>query len=403
MKERITKLKVSILKAVDEARAILDASPDAVLTAEGQEKYDKIHADVRLMQGNAERLETQFKMDEELRKSAGTETAGAIAPATGAGSPDADKTLAQYRSYLQSGQVGNELRVMQSDSGVSGGYIGAPQQMVNRLIQKLDDMMFIRRLGTVIPVTGSDSLGCPSLDTNNDDSDWTAEVGDVNTDSEMAFGTRELKPGMLSKEISISMRLLRVSALPIENLIMDRLAYKFALPQEKAFLTGSGVGQPLGLFTASANGIGTGRDYSTGNSGTAIAFDNLIGQKYNLKEQYQSAAQWLFSREAMGNIAKLKDGEGRYIWCVSPILGQPDTILGKPVNMSEWVPHVFTTGLYVGMYGDFSNYWIADGSGFSVQRLNELSARNNRIGFIGRGESDGMPVLEEAFTRVKLG
>ncbi len=37
-----------------------------------------------------------------------------------------------------------------------------------------------------------------------------------------------------------------------------------------------------------------------------------------------------------------------------------------------------------------------------VQRLVELYAATNQVGLIGRMESDGMPVLEEAFARVKL-
>jgi hypothetical protein len=35
--------------------------------------------------------------------------------------------------------------------------------------------------------------------------------------------------------------------------------------------------------------------------------------------------------------------------------------------------------------------------------LQELYAETNQIGLIGRLESDAMPVLEEAFVRVKLG
>jgi hypothetical protein len=36
------------------------------------------------------------------------------------------------------------------------------------------------------------------------------------------------------------------------------------------------------------------------------------------------------------------------------------------------------------------------------QRLIELYAATNQVGYIGRLESDGMPLLEEAFARVKL-
>jgi hypothetical protein len=37
-----------------------------------------------------------------------------------------------------------------------------------------------------------------------------------------------------------------------------------------------------------------------------------------------------------------------------------------------------------------------------IQRLNELYVETNQVGFIGRPETDGAPVLEEAFVRVKL-
>ena len=70
--------------------------------------------------------------------------------------------------------------------------------------------------------------------------------------------------------------------------------------------------------------------------------------------------------------------------------------------MSEYAPNTFTTGLYVGLLGDFSHYWIADALEMTVQRLVELYAGTNQTGFIGRLETDGAPVLEEAFARVKL-
>ena len=70
--------------------------------------------------------------------------------------------------------------------------------------------------------------------------------------------------------------------------------------------------------------------------------------------------------------------------------------------MSEYVPNTFTTGLYTGVLADWRFYWIADALDMTVQRLVELYARSNQIGFIGRKETDGMPVLAEAFARVKM-
>ncbi len=104
----------------------------------------------------------------------------------------------------------------------------------------------------------------------------------------------------------------------------------------------------------------------------------------------------------MRNITKLKDGEGQYLWLPSVREDEPDRLLGQELLTSEFVPNTFTTGLFVGMYADFSKYWIADALSVMVQRLVELYAEKNQDGFIGRLEVDGMPVIEEAFARVTL-
>jgi HK97 family phage major capsid protein len=159
----------------------------------------------------------------------------------------------------------------------------------------------------------------------------------------------------------------------------------------------------LGIFTASDNGIPTSRDVSTGNTATEIRFDGLKEAEYSLKSAYRRLAQWIFHRDAIKQISKLKDGEGRYIWQPSVQIGQPDRLLNMAINESEYAPNTFTTGCYVGILGDFRNYWIVDALTMTIQVLLELYAAKNQNGYISRAESDGMPVLGEAFSRVKLG
>ena len=213
---------------------------------------------------------------------------------------------------------------------------------------------------------------------------------------------RTWKPNPIAKRVLISNKLLRTSPIDVEAYMRDRLAYKFGITQEKAFLTGDGVAKPLGVFTASADGISTARDVSTGNSTTAIGADGLIEAKYKIKGAYWSKLNWVFHRDALKQISKLKDGEGTYIWRLALTASEPDTLLGSPVRMSEYAPNTFTTGLYVGIVGDFSKYYIADALDMQLQRLTELYAESNKIGLIGRMETDGLPVLEEAFARVTL-
>ena len=106
-------------------------------------------------------------------------------------------------------------------------------------------------------------------------------------------------------------------------------------------------------------------------------------------------------RDGVSKIAKLKDTTNNYLWQPSKKEAEPDMLLGLPVYQSEYVPNTFTTGLYVGMLADFSYYWIADAMDVQLQRLVELYAETNQTGFIGRKETDGMPVLAEAFARLK--
>lgn len=217
----------------------------------------------------------------------------------------------------------------------------------------------------------------------------------------MSFGKRKLNPHPLAKRLKVSNSLLRMAA-NADGLVRSRLGYKFGISQEKAFMTGSGVNQPLGVFTASNDGVPTSRDVSTGNTATTVTFDGLISAKFSLKGQYWMRSDWMFHRDVLAQIAKLKDGDGQYIWRESVRDGEPDRLLGRPVMMSEYAPNTMTTGLYVGILGDFSNYWIADALDFQIQVLKELYAETDQTGFIGRLATDGMPTLAEAFARVKL-
>lgn len=293
---------------------------------------------------------------------------------------------------------------LQTATDTKGGYL-APTAMATTLIKFLDDLVFMRQLANVLPPLGSAvNIGCPSYDTDPGDADWTAEVpaSDISEDDTATFGKREMEPHLVTKLIKISMKMLRSAVIDVEQFMAQRLAYKFAITEEKAFLTGSGVQRPLGVFTASTQGISTGRDV-TASSSTAFTADDLIDLLYSLKAAYQARATWIWHRDGVKRVRKLKDGDGQYLWQPGLQGGQPNTILDRPYVMSEYAPNTFTTGQYVALVGDFkTGYWIADTLDLEVQRLGELFSLRNQIGMLGRKETDGMPVLEEAFARLKL-
>lgn len=403
---------------IRQAREIIEAAEaeNRDLTQEETNQYDALLTEADQLRKRVERAQRQMERENELAQSLEGE-GGPVHTRTqpdnegdedDEGQPEAERRHQVFQRYLPHwitrdyrGLAPDEFRALQADLDVSGGYLQPPEQFVNQLIQNVDDMVYFRQLATTLTVTSADSLGVPTLETDPADADWTSELATGSEDSSMDFGKRELQPHPLAKRLKVSRKLLR--AVPnVDQIVRERLAYKFGITYEKACMTGHGSNQPLGVFTASSDGISTSRDVPTGNTTTSIQFDGLIEAKYTLKSQYWARASWMFHRDGMKQIAKLKDGDGQYLWRESVRVGEPDRILGLPSRVSEYAPNTFTTGLYVGILGDFANYWIADALTFELQLLQELYAETNQVGLIGRLESDGMPVLEEAFVRVTL-
>jgi HK97 family phage major capsid protein len=414
MSAKLKELREARGKAVADARAILDKA-DAEKRSVNKEEdtaYTALFAKQEELRGQIEREERQVEVEREAASAAlrsrdalRDSGAGRTVDPEARGAHDSDEYRAAFSKLLTQGARSlseAETRALQADSDTAGGFTVAPQQFVNQLIRNVDDLVFIRQRATKFRLATSDSMGAPSLAADPADADWTTELATGSEDSTMSFGKRELNPHPLAKRLKVSNKLLRLVS-GTDALVRDRLAYKFAISQEKAFMTGSGSNQPLGLFTASANGVTTARDVSTDNTATSVTMDGLLNAKYSLKGQYWNRADWIFHRDAMKQISKLKDGEGQYLWRESVRDGEPDRLLGRPIVMSEYAPNTFTTGLYVGILGDFSNYWVADAVDMQVQVLKELYAETNQTGYIGRLDTDGMPVLAEAFARVKLG
>jgi HK97 family phage major capsid protein len=419
--KELNDLKQKRAKAVADARAIHEIAikEKRELTTEQSTQYDAFMNEASNCTKSIQREENLRKLSAEGDK---INTRDVITDTLDT-DPDADpatrsqaKSLKELRSSKEYRDAFNkfllrgkqalsqaEFRDLSTGSDVDGGYLVAPVQMVSELLKNLDDAVYIRSKARKFTLVQAKSLGVIKRTAKM--STWArgTEISTPTKDTSMAFGKRELHPQYMTGLALVSRDLLRNSSLPPEQLIREEMAMNAAEVQEQEFMTGSGAaGAALGVFTASADGISTGRDVSTGNTTTAITFDGLIEAKFSLKPQYRRTAEWMFHRTAVKQIAKLKDGEGRYIWELSKQAGEPDRILGLPYVESEWVPSTFTTGEYVGILANWNYYWIADALDVEIQRLVELYALSNQDGFVGRLKMDAAPQLEEAFARVKL-
>ena len=104
---------------------------------------------------------------------------------------------------------------------------------------------------------------------------------------------------------------------------------------------------------------------------------------------------WVLNDTTVKAVRKLKDGSGQYLWQPSLTTGAPDTLLGRPVNTSAYMPTI-AAGVKSIAFGDFGYYWIADRQGRSFKRLNELYAANGQVGFLASQRVDGKLILPEA-------
>lgn len=302
-----------------------------------------------------------------------------------------------------------EFATLQSSDAERAGYLVASEQFAAGLLQEVDDLVFVRQHATVHTVREADTLGIRKRTSRANTFDWTSELEVADEDASLKFGKKVLTPHNLTGEIRVSRDLLRRSTMGVEQIVRGEMARDSGEKMEDAYLLGHGGQRPLGVFVPSTDGISTARDVLTGANDGFLA-DQLVAAKYTMKQQYRTGGlragcRWLFHRMAISKIARLKDGDDHYL--LQPAKGltgdEFDTMLGYPVDESERAPSTFTAGNYVGLLAQWRYYEIADALDLEVQVLDQLYARTNRVGFIGRLKTDGMPTLEEAFVRLKTG
>jgi HK97 family phage major capsid protein len=211
-----------------------------------------------------------------------------------------------------------------------------------------------------------------------------------------AVGQITLGAYKLATLIKVSEELLNDSAFNIEQYIADEFARRIAAREEEAFVIGDGTGKPTGILAATGGAeLGV-----TAAGATAITFDEIFDLYYSLKSPYRKNAQFLVNDSTVKALRKLKGSDGQYVWSPSIAVGQPDTLLGKPVVTSAFVPAI-ATGVKTVAFGDFGYYWIADRQNRIFKRLNELYAANGQVGFIANQRVDGKLVLPEAIKVLK--
>ena len=392
---KILELREKRAKAWDAAKQFLDAKrgADGMLSEEDTATYDKMEQDVMNLGKEIERLERQAAIDAELSKATSTPLTGK--PGAKMGKDETEKTGRASDEYK--GSFWNAMRVkapmpsvlnaLQEGTDSEGGYL-VPDEFERTLVEALEEENVFRTLAHVIKTSSGDRK-IPVVASKGSAS-WVDEEG-AYQESDDAFSQVSIGAYKLGTMIKVSEELLADSVFDLEAYISKEFARRIGAREEESFFNGDGKGKPLGILAA-AGGAEVG---VTAASATAITADEVIDLFYSLKAPYRKNAVWVLNDATVKQIRKLKDSTGQYLWQPSLVAGTPDTILGRPVKTSAFMPTA-AAGAKTIAFGDFKYYWIADRQGRTFKKLSELYAANGQVGFMGTQRVDGKLILPEA-------
>ena len=362
-----------------------------VLNMEDDVTYSKMEKDLDDLTNEIKRLERKDMIEAELNKpvsnpiTAKPMTSDKEDEKTGRASNAYKKSFWNVmRNKHSNAQI---LNALQEGTDSEGGFL-VPDEFEHTLIQSLEEENIFRKLAHVITTSTGDRK-IPVVASKGSAS-WVDEEGTIN-DSDDAFTQVSIGAYKLGTLIKVSNELLNDSVFNLEAYISKEFGRRIGTKEEEAFFNGNGVGKPVGIFN-STGGAQTG---ITTASATEIKADEIIDLFYSLKASYRKKAVWIVNDSTIKAIRKLKDANGNYLWQPALTSGTPDTLLGRPVYTSSYVPTI-AAGAKTIAFGDFSYYWIADRQGRNFKKLSELYAATDQTGFVATQRVDGKLILPEA-------
>lgn len=254
-------------------------------------------------------------------------------------------------------------------SDTNGGYL-APVEWDRQISKAQVATSPMRRLAKVVTT----SVGAFSTlwESGNPGSGWVGEVAARPETTTPTFSPITFTAGEIYANPAATQRILDDAAIDIGQWLVDVLRVEFNRQENIAFLSGDGVNKPAGLLTFVTGGANA--DAHPGGNLTvveeAIAVDALIDFMYGLGAPYRQNATWLMSSLTAAALTRLKDADGNLIWRESLIVGQPATLLGRPVEIDEGMPGPDAGNLAIA-FGDFNAGYLVNDRTSSLRLLRD--------------------------------
>lgn len=372
---------------VTEMRSILDTAQaeKRELTADDESKYDKIEAEVDKLGSQINRLQALEKAEASLdtviengyRPSIAGQNAAPASPFEARNTEEYRDAFFQHYARVGKNNLGSEiLNALSTGTDSEGGYL-VPEEFETMIVTFLQQMDPIRALASVI-TTGSDR-NIP-LETTRGDFAYIDEAASYGEDDPV-IGRQVLGAFKSGGIIKVSEELIQDAFFDIGAYLSENGGRRFGALESIAHCTGTGTGQPTGLFaTAAVGGVNVQGVTGAVSATPALTSDDVIDTFYTLGSSYRSRATWVAGDGITKLLRKLKDTTDQYMWQPGLLTGQPDTLMGRPYVTSDGAPAPAVDGKSL-ILGDLSRYVIVDRLGMTMQRLNELYAANGQIGF----------------------
>lgn len=345
------------LKTANEAR--LKAIEEKAGQGDHLAKIEKINGDLD-------------QLAERLKATEAAVSRASVAPA----SAGVDEQKAAFGAWMRRGESAPGLKGMRVSDNENGGYL-VPDAVVGPLVQRLFDGSPMRQVARVQSITGNAVEGVVSYGQLS--VSWLDEVTASSDPTTPTLKRYRIEVNNQRSSPRISPTLLDDAAVNVESWLGEAIARDFALSEQAAFITGSGVGRPRGIttYTTAATADATRawgqlEHVATATSGgfgsNANGTDKLITLIGKLKSGYRQGAAFMMSKTTLAAARVLKTSGGDYIWEPSSKAGNPSELLGYPVIEAEDMPAIAADSLSIA-FGNFGNgYMIVDRLGLSVLR-----------------------------------
>ena len=368
--------RATIYTSIDELRQAADGRE---MTAEEQQRWDTMLSDY----DKADKaVEAEERYQDISRRQADEQVARRDATI---GQQLGEEYRRAFGDYLLNGASGisQESRGAIERAGIAGlaGGLIIPKTLASEIEVALKSYGGMFEVASIITTSHGGDLILPTINDTEAKATIVSEY-DQSTRRAPSFGSVTLKAYTYRTPIvPVSQELLQDSAFNLDALLSTLLAESFARGINADLTNGTGTGKPTGVVNAAV-------DSGAKPAAASITLDNIIDLIKSVNSAYARNGKFMFNRNTLWELAKIKDQSGRYIWHESTRDGSPATLFGKEYILNDDIADIGAGNTSV-LFGDFSKYKIRMVQNFRVVRLNELLAEYLSIGLFGFARVDG--------------